>query len=61
MSDARADPLPASAPRDIEVEDTTKSHVADAAANEAADALIDQAEADPIRPGEPAAPRRRDG
>ena len=40
--------------REIEIEDTATSRVADAVANEATDALIDQAEADPIRPGEPA-------
>jgi pyruvate,orthophosphate dikinase len=35
------------------VEDTTEADVADNAANEAADELIDQAEADPVVPGEP--------
>mgnify|MGYP002777803079 CR=1 FL=1 len=44
---------PAEAP-EVHVEDTTEADVGDPAANDAADQLIDQAEADPIRPGEPA-------
>ena len=36
------------------VEDTTESDIADNAANEAADVLIEQAESDPVVPGEPA-------
>ncbi len=52
------DPLIESAPADLpaptEVDDTSSADVGDNAANEAADALIDAAEQDPVRPGEPA-------
>ncbi len=52
-----ADPLSESAPQrtpaPTEVEDTAAADVGDNAANEAADALIDAAELDPVRPGEP--------
>ncbi|HEY0776900.1 MAG TPA: PEP/pyruvate-binding domain-containing protein, partial [Gemmatirosa sp.] len=52
------DPLseesPSPPPAPTEVEDTTSADVGDNAANEAADALIDAAEEDPVRPGEPA-------
>ena len=52
-----ADPLSDSAPEHppspTRVEDTVEADVGDNAANEAADALIDAAELDPIRPGEP--------
>ncbi len=52
-----ADPTPLpepASPAPTEVEDTTSADVGDNAANDAADALIDQAEEDPVRPGEPA-------
>ncbi|GJG88565.1 hypothetical protein tb265_37460 [Gemmatimonadetes bacterium T265] len=53
-----ADPFtessPRQAPEPTRVEDTSDADVGDNAANEAADALIDAAEADPVRPGEPA-------
>ncbi len=59
-----ADPLsedaPANPPAPTEIEDTTTADVGDNAANEAADALIDHAEHDPIRPGEPADSHTRD-
>ena len=35
------------------IEDTTEADIADNAANKAADDLIDQAESDPVVPGEP--------
>ena len=43
----------APAPRVTHVEDTAEADVADNAANEVTDALIDAAEADPVVPGEP--------
>ncbi len=42
------------APDRVVVEDTASADVGDAAANAATDALIDQAESDPVVPGEPA-------
>lgn len=51
---------PRPTPPPTRVEDTSDAEVGDNSANEAADAMIDASEADPVRPGEPADTHRGD-